>query len=572
MKVALTVVKDGIDYTFTRGKTATVTSPSWPNPKTGSKAYAEQLVAVFGCPSVILRSLVYRPQDTAGQFLSMSDADRKEYLTELLGLGAVETAASVADEKAAQLDARVVGLRATIQARQELIKGLTPVKPTLTTTEMLHDLYHEAKAAYDLQKAEFERLEAELTRRHTEELLARSQAVDVIELKLKKLREYALTVKAQDAEALRQFNRESTARANEVHELELELVQLESAETDLVNLRTELKAVLASKCPTCQQDWVAQDEHRTKLEVDIRAAQTTIDRRNDLEQALEEAIAYRSSLHYTPSEAGLKLAAKEQDLRLQLAEAKSQSITDPELKALQQAVQTAQQALNKASQAAAVADMNRTQADRDNAMRQRTYDEALAKLNKENEVVATVEAELATVLDEYGAEKDLAVALGRGGFLGVIFDEVLNEIASEANIRLAQLANVNNITIGFKSEWEQKSGKTKRSIVPVVNIGGMAAKYKTGPSGGQRSSVEQAVDLACRVVVGRRTGVSPGFLLLDECFNGQPAKTKEAAMEVLQEFAKDNLVVVIDHSTELKSSFSKIIKVTKQDEVSHIED
>jgi DNA repair exonuclease SbcCD ATPase subunit len=75
------------------------------------------------------------------------------------------------------------------------------------------------------------------------------------------------------------------------------------------------------------------------------------------------------------------------------------------------------------------------------------------------------------------------------------------------------------------------------------------------------SSLEAAVDMAIISVIQQRTGFFPGFLMLDECFNGQSSETKEAVVQVLRTIAENKLVIVVDHHTEMQEAFDQILEI-----------
>jgi len=167
---------------------------------------------------------------------------------------------------------------------------------------------------------------------------------------------------------------------------------------------------------------------------------------------------------------------------------------------------------------------------------------------------------------EVNLEKDFVSLMGREGFLGLIFEEILQEIAAEANSRLGFLANVNRTSLGFSTETD----KGKKQIQTWVDIRGHRSKFEVGLSGGMKTSVQQVVDMAVMTVIGRRTGVTPGWLCLDEVFDGQGRVTKEAALEVLQESAKERLILVIEHDKQLQEVFQKRIEVLFNNGVSSV--
>lgn len=195
-----------------------------------------------------------------------------------------------------------------------------------------------------------------------------------------------------------------------------------------------------------------------------------------------------------------------------------------------------------------------------NALAVARTEEQQRTLLRLQEGVEKAVAARASVKKKLALEKEFAHIIGREGFLGHIFEEVLAEIANETNQIVAQLPNVGDVVIGFSSETTTKTGKSNRKIAPVVHKDGVECPLDS-LSGGQMTSVELAVDLAVGAVVARRTGVSPGWVVLDEAFEGHDAAVKEACLEVLERAARDRLIFVVDHATETKERFSCFVEI-----------
>lgn len=150
-------------------------------------------------------------------------------------------------------------------------------------------------------------------------------------------------------------------------------------------------------------------------------------------------------------------------------------------------------------------------------------------------------------------------------FLSVINDEILAEIAEEANDFLASLANAKTIRVAFRTERLTDAGDLKSEIKAIVSCGDQEnIDPESQLSGGQATSLELAVDRAVANVLRRRHGGSrlPEWVCLDEAFNGHDLETKESCTEVLQRMAADSQIFVIDHGSEFKAGFSRVITVT----------
>lgn len=156
------------------------------------------------------------------------------------------------------------------------------------------------------------------------------------------------------------------------------------------------------------------------------------------------------------------------------------------------------------------------------------------------------------------------------GFRNKIFDEVLERIGAEASAIVADLPNSQSISIEFRSEWTNGAGNTKSEIRPVVSIYGKERPLAWSVSGGQFTSIELAVDLAVARVISQRLGCNLNWIILDESFNGQDSITKEACLTMLQRYASDKLVIVVDHTSEFKELFQQRITVRLKDKLSTI--
>ncbi|CAB4127261.1 hypothetical protein UFOVP75_108 [uncultured Caudovirales phage] len=186
---------------------------------------------------------------------------------------------------------------------------------------------------------------------------------------------------------------------------------------------------------------------------------------------------------------------------------------------------------------------------------------AIKMINNDEAALAKAVALKDTATASWKAEVDFGALVGREGFLSGIFDEVLLEIASETNDILASVPNTAHAVLRFVSETVSDKGNVKKSIKPVVSLAGRDVPWDSGLSGGQDTSTQLAVDLAVIEVLGRRTGSLPGWLILDEPFDGLGVVEKEACLEILQKYAQNRLVLVVDHATEVQEMFDSVIEL-----------
>ena len=202
--------------------------------------------------------------------------------------------------------------------------------------------------------------------------------------------------------------------------------------------------------------------------------------------------------------------------------------------------------------------------DEKHATSQRLYDKHALSFDDITNNKSSIESSLSL-------EKDFLRLVGKEGFLSCIFDEILVEISEEANRILSEIPNTSRCSVIFSSEKTTQKGTVKKTITPIVKFNDAEGPYKAILSGGMITSLELAVDLAVYNVISNRTGIKPGWLILDESFEGLGIIEKEACLQILSNYAKDMLVLVIDHSTDFKEMFEKVITVVYENEKSHIE-
>ena len=347
-------------------------------------------------------------------------------------------------------------------------------------------------------------------------------------------------------------------------------------ESELRRKISEYEKILSGVCPTCNQAWAPNLQ---KVKQDHEAAKAELESVSEVAKTLPEclrSLRTAESEPFAPNPIINKLVQLKSSIEADLGAARRDYFASvgPKNREIQIEMDVIQEKIRQE-----IAEFNSSvhsilsakEAKRqEKAMLEASqgvrtkWEESKARLSAVRAEVEKAEAKVAAVKSQIALEQEFVKMVGREGFLGVIFDEVLAEIAEEANSMLATVPNVSHVTIHFRSESQTLKGTVKKAIVPVVSINGHEASIGSGLSGGMSTSVELAVDLAVSAVVSRRSGVVPGFLILDESFEGLGPGEKEAALEILKKHAANKLVIVVDHMPEFKEFFDKQLLVENQ--------
>lgn len=610
--------------------------------KGSATAVQEKLQGLTGLTPDLMRALTYRPQKKPGLFLSMTDSDKKEFLSTLLGLEELEKAAEAATRRANSLERDIQAKEAVVESLQAQLAEFdlaAPEEPPEVAALQAKKELREAEVASCKERLAALAERISLVRQKITETRAGLEAVFAAE---RQSLEKSLDVevepfwsewmeKAEDAKAEQdaaeallaeeKAKEEQTKRNlwNEVSdlvqaraELDAQRSTLPRLEAELAKVEQEMAATSAAKCPTCSQAWADHKEHlekltsrRNELIANLTSVREAVEklpvmdkylatRRQEIESyvsedrvAAEEALgrarkaaeearnslaADRAAYQAKASEASLRAdkarleLSSDQTRRMAEAEAPLNEMLESLLgdeRSSRQILSSLEGDVNKVTLDLLALQQQFESAKKSYELQLQMYEDVSKRLDAAKADAAAVKADAAL-------EADFAALIGREGFLGSIFEEVLVEISAEANKYLAALPNVATTTVEFVTEAETKRGTVQRRITPVITKNGVEIPLEAGLSGGQLTSVELAVDLAVIEVVGRRTGRMPGWLILDESFEGHDLPVKEACLEILKAAAKDKLILIVDHATEVKEMFDFTIRVESSGDVSTI--
>jgi DNA repair exonuclease SbcCD ATPase subunit len=114
-------------------------------------------------------------------------------------------------------------------------------------------------------------------------------------------------------------------------------------------------------------------------------------------------------------------------------------------------------------------------------------------------------------------------------------------------------------------------GKSSGLDLPLYR-NGRKIGYKAF-SGGERRLVDIALILAFQRFQIEASGLSSNLLVFDEIFDGLDRFNVERVLGAIEAlFPESNAIYVITHNDSLKSVFSSVIRVVKEESISTIQD
>lgn len=428
--------------------------------------------------------------------------------------------------------------------------------------------------------------------------------VEQIEADLKKARTILARLRSEDVE--RQTQQQLAARTVEaqIAQLRLQVGAVPGAKRQQEELQRQIAQLEASVCPTCQRQWddaqsqifsmrekIAQLEataqQGAEAEVVIRkldkeVADLTVFVANPKVERMAETVNQLQRLvAVEESKLGAARDLRKAELAVRLSEAKTrlsavvsettlavQSVIDrspaKELSAKRMMVQ--QQAHEaKLDIRRAEIELERVQAA--NRMAQTQYEQRLAVLEEIQKKFSECEQRLLDATEKVRIEQDLQEFLK--SWMQSYMEQILDSVSEESNRILAAVPNTQHCSLQFLTETMTEKGVVKKEIASRVLVGGHEARnLRSGLSGGMLAAVDLAVDIALQTVICERTGCYPGWLVLDEPFNGLGKVEKEACLEILATYANNRLVMMVDHASEFGEMFRQTIQIQYRNGVS----
>ena len=513
----------------------------------GAKLAQEHTERVFGLKSEMLSTLMFRPQGTNGLVLSKTSTQLVEFLGSLLELDVIEAALEEANNKIKALSKDVDSFDIQVKSKTETL-GLVQSEDVTLLTDQNVELTNKLK---DLNEQK-EELERKIDAVSDQEKIDNKAISDKYGVLKNQARVLVAQLESEDKTSKKEIEVFNDSVSAQVKAINFDLFVIKLSKNDVASYQKEIETLASANCPTCERGWT---ESGGKLEATTKKLQEVL-----------EGIAKEPGL--------LKTKA---DLESQL----KTWAPNPQIHELELAVKGFDiAAMGERVTGRASGYMNSISK---NIREQVLLTDAISKNNikieKSNESkrirdqltkdIATIEGLLTNKKKELQIELDFVQVVGKKGFLGSIFDEVLSEIVVSINKKLSLVANMAHVTFNFKTEALDSKGLTKKSIIPVVFLNGNETSM-AALSGGMKSSLELLTDLAVKETIETRTGKAIGWYFADEAFNGQGQPTKEACLDIMKQCSQCRALFVIDHHSETKEYFNKIIDIEMRNGISSV--
>lgn len=578
---------DGTPVSISRSKKDGLTIKTSDETISGNVKLAEEKISsLIGLPIKIFKKMVHKKQKEGGFFLNMTPKENYEFLISVLGLekyiADIDTISEKTTSSLSQVDSllRFVDLTksSSLDMERILSEKKEPVAPV--SDFEIADLLNKQ----DSLVAQIDDLKARVN-----DECRSIESPKVIEIDTSEINSKIAALVPARAElknkldGIDQAKTKFEASLNKIPFFVQEAIKIGER---ISKLKEEKAHIESSQCPTCMQKWIgdsAQDKvANINAEVDsligkALALKGQIEEKSQIQDNLTKLLQIRDDINN-------KLSAL-QDQRAVLDAEKYKMMEDVGNQNQSNKNAYTQQIDHIEKQArAALDDMNgelnsvRLQLSAAQS-KQSSYLDAINQYTKE---VATITSILGVKAKEIEMSEEKLEFLKKQimiadeakrlikAYVLQTFQETLDAIGETATNILAAIPNMSTSTVYFEGCKETKTGSIKDEIVAILNTDGNNDVPIKSLSGGERTAIDLAVDLAVIDVIETKASKGANFLFMDEPFDGLDAVCKENCLEILKQIDTNKKIIMVDHSSELKEMVSDVILVVKKGETSSI--
>lgn len=583
----------------------------------GNSSLAEEkLSEILKIPRELFRLISHKRQDEGGFFLNLTPKDSFEFLMSALNLSEWQKKLDALSLKVSDEKTKLETKRVTTTFRQEAVESaFVNVEAKKTALENakhnlisnsdadvlpLEALLKEKESQSQDLRAVYQKNIAAIVRpnrsdyTYTPDTL-KVQAIASLEAQISdKMAENDKKNEERTSKLVKIKDGENIIKAKmlEVSQAKKKVVEIEK---DILLTEQKISKIESGTCHTCNQHW-ANDTSATEL--------------SNLKEKHKKLLIEKSDQLAIANTPGLdEKIAKLQDLAKQFNAPFTVDIAAEKLekKNLEDEIASERKAIDESYMAAlhmqiAQSDsIEKEYSTKDLALKNeiKQIRESISAIQSRASFlqtgVAVAEKELKTANDTFDkASQQLSIAkqeeldtqkqhdLAEEGrraiksYLMTVFEEALDEIGERASRILSQIPNMNTATIYFEPFKEVTSGpnkgKVKEEVTAILSVDGEAAVPIKSISGGERASVDLAVDLAVVDLVEEKGGIGTNYLILDEPCTGLDSVCKEQYIEVLKNSGTKKKILIVDHSSEIKEMVDDTILVIREGLYSRIED
>lgn len=558
------------------------------NNVTGNVKLAEEkLDELIGIPRNLFKKLVHKKQKEGGFFLNMTPKEMYNFLITMLGLQEYVDKVDQIAKDIKEVKGKVSDWEISIEALKQQLRDFNEIKenkikPECNITEEILNNY-----IVDIEKEQ--KLYDHCQEKRVAELAALKPPENVEDKELIDLKEEYTLIESKKERAVleykQKYDKMQQAHNNLVGELsscKYAEEKIEQYKEQITELNKDKKILEAALCPTCNREWVGEDVEnklnavKEKIQAigqEALQCKKTIDKKSEIEANIERLAGIFDE--HKKLDVSSEFDSKLSDLRASIKQKEQQYLV------LTNEYHKKKEAINKKYDESVSNNMLET--------KKNEYTQVKAQFDNFKINLANYEAEVKK-LNEMREVKKQDIIVGEQAMSDLTkkvevaeeakrliktytlqtFQDTLDLIGEVASETMSGIPNMATSSIYFEGCKENKSGTIKDEVTPIVTMDGAHKVPIKSLSGGERTAIDLAVDLAVIDTIESKAGIGADFFVIDEPFDGLDSVCKENCLELLKQIDTNKRIVMVDHSSELKEMVSEVITVVKSGENSRI--
>lgn len=564
----------------------------------------EKIDEIIGLPREVFKKMIHKSQKEGGFFLNLTPSESYKFLVKALKLESWLTKENNASELISKIQSEIQIKESKLLAKADVLEKLknsleqsvfqlnslsAPEKRSLKDIDSIKKSKESAEALFKQEIFDANSKKPEKPGLH------RAQIEDLENLKLTlKYEERSLINDLQSEES--EFKKLLFDKQSIPKTLSLLSSKKKEKTQEILLIKTKINQASKHECPTCSQEWTSPSvyeyvESLKKEAVDLASVVNKTS--NEINNLNEKLVSYENiedkavSIQNKIKEVQKEYFEKINRIDLQIKE------KNKEINALNQSLNDKYQSEMNSwhEESARITSFYKDKISKiDSELSEAVYFKKLvesekemyesqkniltsnferAKMDHESSVNEVLKLELELSEMKYKLEVAKETKMVIKSFLNKTFQETLDQIGIEATLKLSRIPNASTSTVRFESFKEVK-GKIKEEVTAFISINGDEDVNIKTLSGGERSSIDGAVDLSVYKVIEDRSGIGTNWLVLDEPFEGLDTQSRLDYIELLKE-SNDKKILIVDHTNEVKELAEDTIKVIRENDRSFIQ-
>lgn len=189
------------------------------------------------------------------------------------------------------------------------------------------------------------------------------------------------------------------------------------------------------------------------------------------------------------------------------------------------------------------------------------------RINKFKDSQNELKVQLTEVTKDIELQKTVAAIYSPTGAQAYVLDSAVALFNEQISKYVEMLWP--NLTYELQSYKENVKGEITAKFSESIVMDGKDISLGS-LSGGELKALSICADMALLGILEQQFGLHMSPVIFDEAFDGLDTSGKEFALELIRGLSQDRLVVVIDHASEMRASFDKVLRVEKRNGISSI--